>query len=127
MFETIGNIISVAIWISAILGCVGWVVCVIQNFTSGNGWKILKAVVSIILGAIVFKYSMNWLSSIAWAMMFGGGVGFGIAADHEESGMQERQTEEKRYGVTDAFLDAYIEQKMLDDAVEKALRNKKWD
>ncbi len=109
MFETIGTLISIFFWGTAILVSIGWVVCVIQDFASGDGWKFVKGITSVVLGAIVFYYSITWLSSFLWAMLFGGGVGFGIAVEHSENETHMQRAQEKQPGILSQIADQVIQ------------------
>ena len=98
MFETIGNLITIVIWIVAIFLFGGGVFLCGVNLFTGNGWEKFWAVVAIILGVIAFTKLYTWLESIVWCLM-GSGIVLGlignIVADSKEPAPQKQKEKKK--------------------------------
>ncbi len=124
MFENIELIITIVVWVFAVFIFLGAIMCCIDNFISRDGWRIFRGILAVILGVTVFCKVYGWLESIPFCMMFGGGVAYFISGAGEKSA-QEKPRTEKQYGLGQAFLDAYIEEKVIEEAVTNAIRKSK--
>jgi len=121
MFETIGNLVTIAIWVVAILLFGGGLILCGVNLFTGNGWQKFWAVVAFILGVIAFTKLYAWLDSIVWCLLLTGivlGVIGNLGANEQQSAPQK----EKKYGLGDALVDAYVEQEVIKEATKKAIR-----
>lgn len=123
MFETIGNLFTIAIWAVAIfLFGGGLFLCGMHLFT-GNGWEKLWSVVAIILGVIVFTRLYAWLDSVVWCLMLTGIV-LGVVGNLGSKETEPPQ-KEKKYDLTDAILDTACEYELTKAAVKDAIRESK--
>ncbi len=121
MFETIGTIITIAIWAVAIFLFGGGLFICGMNLLKGNGWKKFWAVIAIILGIITFTKLYAWLDSLVWCFLLTGVVLelVGNAGSNETQNVPQK---EKKYGFSDALVDAYVEQEVIKEATKKAIR-----
>lgn len=120
MFETIGTLITIVFWAIAIFLFGGGIIICGVNLFKGNGWQRFWAIVAIILGIIAFTKLYAWLDSIVLCLILTGIVlcMVGTFADKQENTPQK----EKKYGFSDALVDAYVEQETIKEATKKAIR-----
>lgn len=120
MFETIGNLLMIALWAAAIFFFGGGIILCICDFTEGSGGKIAKGVIAIILGIITFVTVYSWLDSIVWCLIFSGMV-IGYVANFGDDEVQPAPQKERKYGFTDALVDTYCEYELTKAAVKDAI------
>lgn len=121
MFATIGNLITIVIWVVAIFLFGGGLFLCGMNLFTGNGWQRLWAVVAIILGVIAFTKLYAWLDSVVWCLLLTGIV-LGVVGNVGSNEPQSAPRKEKKYGFGDALVDAYVEQEVIKEATKKAIR-----
>lgn len=121
MFETIGNLITIVIWAVAIFLFGGGLFLCGMNLFTGNGWQKFWAVVAIILGVIAFTKLYAWLDSVVWCLLLTGIV-LGVIGNLGSNEQQSAPQKEKKYGLGDALVDAYVEQEVIKEATKKAIR-----
>lgn len=121
MFEAIGNLITIVIWVVAIFLFGGGIILCVGNFTSGKGGAIFQGVIAVILGVVTFLGVYSWLESVVWCLLLSGLV-IGLVSTAGSDRLQDAPKKEKKYGVTDALIDAYVEEKVIEEAVENAIR-----
>lgn len=76
MFETIGTIFSIVMWVLAILVFLGGIICCIGDLVDKDIDANVKvfAVIGLILAALVFKWGYNKLESVWWGIFLSGFV-----------------------------------------------------
>ncbi len=124
MFETIGTLFTIAMWAAAVFFFLSGIVVCICNFASGKGWEIFRGVVAVVLGIVVFWRMYTWLQSIVWCLLVTGIVLCIVTIDASED-TRKNVSKEKSYGIGQAFLDAYVEEKVIEEAVTNAIRKSK--
>ena len=123
MFETIGTLFTIAFWAAAIFLFLGGIILCIGNLISGDGWDKFVSCIAAILGVIVFIRVYVWLESIAFCLLASGLV-LGLVRV-PKPGEESTPQRERKYGISEAFLDAYIEEKVIEEAVTNAIRKSK--
>ena len=121
MFETIGNLITIIIWAVAIFLFGGGLFLCGMNLFTGNGWQKFWAVVAVILGVVAFTKLYTWLDSVVWCLLLTGIV-LGVIGNLGSNEQQSAPQKEKKYGLGDALVDAYVEQEVIKEATKKAIR-----
>ena len=121
MFETIGTLITIALWAAAIFLFGGGLFLCGMNLFTGNGWQKFWAVVAVILGIIAFSKLYAWLDSVVWCLLLTGIV-LGVVGNLGSNEQQSVPQKEKKYGFGDALVDAYVEQEVIKEATKKAIR-----
>ena len=121
LIETIGNLFAIGFWIVSIAAfVVGIIACIYKLIKGSIGAKCL-AVIGAILGVVAFAKMYDWTEHIAWCMFLSGFVVClftGVLTNGEE----EAPTKKKKYGLSDALVDAYVEQEVIKEATKKAIR-----
>lgn len=127
MFKLIGTLFVIGVWIVAIILFLAGIVICIENIKSDSGWRKCLAVLSIFLGVVAFIWTYDWADgSILWCLIISGlalgllQCGFVKGAD-----TTEQETKTPRYGFADALVDAYVEEKVIEEAVTNAIRKSK--
>lgn len=121
MFEAIENLITIVLWVLAILLFGGGLFLCGMNLFTGNGWQKFWAVAAIILGIIAFTKLYDWLNSLVWCLILTGIV-LVVVGNISSDGSQNAPRKEKKYGLGDALVDAYVEQEVIKEATKKAIR-----
>ena len=125
MFETIGNLITIVIWIVAIFLFGGGLFICGMNLFTGSGWEKFWAVVAIILGIIVFTKFYAWLESVVWCLM-GSGIVLGlvgnVVADSKEEPAPQKQ---KEPGFIRQLTGRILEDEREIAIIEEAIRRSK--
>lgn len=125
MFETIGNLITIVIWVVAIFLFGGGLFLCGMNLFTGNGWQKFWAVVAIILGVIAFTKLYAWLDSVVWCLLLTGIV-LGVIGNLGSNEPQETTTKTpKEPGVIETLADQYIKDQRDIAIVEEAIRRSK--
>lgn len=122
MFEKIGTLLVIAFWVVTIFSFVGGIIICISNIFTGGGWEKLCGIIAVILGVVAFYYMYKWFESIPWCMLISGFVLCAIGSGDSEKAPVTATAPKQKYGVADAFLDAYIEEKVIEEAVENGIR-----
>ena len=121
MFETIGHLITIVIWAVAIFLFGGGLFLCGMNLFTGNGWQKFWSVFAVILGVIAFSKLYAWLDSVVWCLLLTGIV-LGVIGNLGSNDQHRAPQKEKKYGLGDALVDAYVEQEAIKDATKKAIR-----
>lgn len=124
MFETIGTLFTIGFWAVAIFLFVFGVIICIGNLVKGTVLEQIMAIIAVILGIFTFFLMYDWSGSIAWCLLTSGLV-FGFVAGIFSDKGKEIQPRGNKYGLSDAFLDAYVEEKVIEEAVTNAIRKSK--
>jgi len=123
MFEIIGILFTIGYWAITLFFFVGGIILCISNLSHGNGWRKFLTIIAIILAFFVFQYIYEWGKDIVFCMFLSGMVLMLVANAGSENHTTTQK--EKKYGFGDAFLDAYIEEKVIEEAVSNAIRKSK--
>ena len=121
MFETIGTLITIAIWAVAIFLTGGALLFCFDNLIHGSGGRKILTVIAIILGVYIFCRVYDWCGSIVWSLI----ISSIVLATVSEAGsgrLKDAPQKEKKYGLGDALVDAYVEQEVIKEATKKAIR-----
>ena len=122
MFETIGTLITIAIWAVAIFLFGGGLFLCGMNLFTGNGWQKFWAIVAIVLGVIAFTKLYAWLDSVVWCLILTGGV-LGVVGNLGSNEQQNAPKEERRGpGVIETLADQAIKDQRDIAIVEEAIR-----
>lgn len=121
MFETIEELFTIGFWAVAILLFVCGIIVCICHFTSGNAWKVIISVFALLLGIYAFVRMYEKYESIAWCLMTAG-LAFSLPAIFSSEGNGGRTTTQSKKSFGEAYLDAYAEEKLIEEAVTNALR-----
>ena len=125
MFETIGTLITIAIWAVAIFLFGGGLFLCGMNLFTGNGWQKFWAIVAIVLGVIAFTKLYAWLDSVVWCLILTGGV-LGVVGNLGSNEQQNAPKEERRGpGVIETLADQAIKDQRDIAIVEEAIRRSK--
>lgn len=125
MFEAIGNLITIVIWVVAILLFGGGLFLCGMNLFTGTGWQKFWAVVAIILGIIAFTKLYPWLGSLVWCLLLTGIV-LGVIGNLGSNETQETTTKNsKSYSVIEKLADQAIKDQRDIAIVEEAIRRSK--
>lgn len=125
MFETIGNLITIAIWAVAIFLFGGGLFLCGMNLFTGNGWKKFWAIAAIILGVIAFIKLYAWLDSAVWCLLLTGIV-LGVIGNLGSNEPQETTTKApKGPGIIETLADQAIKDQRDIAIVEEAIRRSK--
>lgn len=124
MFETIGTLITIALWGAAIFLFGGGIILCGVNLFKGNGWQRFWAIVAIILAIIVFTKLYNWLDSLVWCLFLTGGVLclVGNAADDQQTTPAK---EPREPGFIERLADQAAQDQRDIAIVEEAIRRSK--
>lgn len=121
MFETIEELFTIGFWAVAILLFVGGIAVCICGFTSGSAWKIITSVFALLLGIYAFVRMYEKYESIAWCLMTSG-LAFSLPAIFSPNGNESRTSTQSKKSFSEAYLEAYAEEKLIEEAVTNALR-----
>ena len=124
MFETIGNLFAICLWAAAIFGFLGGVIACIINIVRGNGWARFVSIMAAIIGTFVFFRMYAWCGSILWCLLVTGIV-LAFVRVPEPGEAKSTPQSGSGYGIGQAFLDAYVEENVIEEAVTNALRKSK--
>lgn len=124
MFETIETLFTIVIWVVAIFFFGGGLLFCIDNLIHGSGWRKFLTVIAVILGIFVFTRVYAWCKSIVWSLAASGMV-LAFVSEAGSGRLQNAPEKKKKYGFTDALVDAYVEEKVIEEAVENAIRKSK--
>lgn len=121
MFETIGKLFTIAFWVLAIFEFLGGIILCIGNIISGNGWAKFVSIIAGIIGVYVFFRMYAWTESIAWCLL---ATGIVLVFVRVPKPGEEKRTPQRgeNYGIGQAFVDAYVEEKVIEEAVTNAIR-----
>ena len=118
MFEAIGNLFTIGLWVVAIFLFVGSIIMCIARIVSGSGWEKFWAILGAVLGVIVFFKMYDWTGHIVWCMLATGCVcGFITALPDPEP-----PQEEKKPGLIGQVVNQIIEDEHDIAKMEEAIR-----
>ena len=124
MFEAIGILFTIIIWAVAIFLVGGGLLFCIDNLIHGSVGRKFLTLIGIISGIFAFSRIYAWCESLVWSLILSSIVLTYI----EEAGsgrLKDAPQKEKKYGFSDALVDAYVEEKVIEEAVENAIRKSK--
>lgn len=121
MFETIGTLFTVGIWVVAIIMVVVGIWLCIDKIIKGDGLDKFISIIFLIAGVITFFVVQKWLGSIVWSLLAAGTVlSFVVKKETNPPAPKDPGVIET---FTDAYLEGYAQQKIMEEAVEKGIRN----
>lgn len=125
MIETIGKLITIALWAAAIFLFGGGIILCGSNLFKGNGWQKFWAIVAIVLAVVAFTKLYAWLDSIVWCLMLTGIV-LCVIGNLGSNEPQTTKTEKpKQPGVIETLVDQAVQDQRDIAIVEEALRRSK--
>ena len=122
MFETIGMLFTVGIWIVAILMVVVGIWLCIDKLIKGDGVDKFLSAIALIAGIITFACVSKWLSNIVWSFLATGTV-LSLVVQTKETTPPRPKEPGLVEQFADVYLESYAEQKIIEEAVEKGIRN----
>ncbi len=124
MFEAIGTLITIVIWLVAIFLFGGGLLICIGNLIGGGGFEKFMAVLGIILGIVAFSCIYSWFESIVWCLM-GSGIVLGLIGNAGSDSEEKAPKKEEKYGFGKALVDTYCEYELTKAAVKDAIKESK--
>lgn len=125
MFETIGKLITIALWAAAIFLFGGGIILCGSNLFKGNGWQKFWAIVAIVLGVVAFTKLYAWLDSIVWCLMLTGIVLCTIGNLGSNEPQETTTKAPKGPGVIETLADQMAQDQRDIAIVEEAIRRSK--